>query len=466
MNSLAVTQLRVSNEQFQQSIKELAELVSIPSVSDPNSPDYNIKSMVAAADFVKDKLEALDFKTRFCVMKEGTAPYVLAEQVVDAALPTILLYAHYDVQPVERDKWKTEPFKMEQIGARLYGRGASDDKAGIIAILTALKVYKEAGLKLPVNIRILIEGDEEYGSMEISDMLKLEAKNLEANALIILDGANCDVATGTVENSTRGIVTFELEVRALNEKPTHSGVGCLAPDPILALCKLLASLSDPKQIPGLLDDCAKLDPKEGALLDASSISAEEYAKEHGVVKGAHLRGDPKESLFRRILQEPSISVLNITSGTKTSGNSIQNSAHCKFGVRLTTGQDPKRVAEIIQKYIASQGTLWNVPYELKQVGLAARAWKGNIQGPYTTALLDSFKDVYGKIAVMPTGGTLPLITDFEETFPGLEVIIAGVEDPHTSAHSHNESQDISVLRNVTDSLISFFDKARHIPLKA
>lgn len=466
MSSAAITQLRVSDAQFKQSIDELAKLVAIPSVSFPTSPDYNLKNFNAAADYVKDSFDALDFTTRLCEMKPDTAPYVLAEKIVDVALPTILLYAHYDVQPVERDKWKTDPFKMEQIGNRLYGRGASDDKAGIIAILTALKVYKEAGQTLPVNVKILIEGDEEYGeALEISELLRLQKKELEANALIIFDGGNRDISSGTVENSTRGVIAFELETRAL-QKPTHSGVGCLAPDPAMALCKLVTSLSDPKQIPGLLDDCLQLDQKEADSLDSSSVSEEYYAKEHGVVKGATLRGDSKVSVFRRIVEEPSISVINMTSGEKGGSNSIQDSARCKIGVRLTPGQDPKRVSEVIQKYIASQTTLWNVPYTLTQIGLAARSWKGNVHGPYTTALLSSLDEVYGKTAIMPTGGTLPLITDFEEAFPSMEVIIAGVEDPDTSAHSHNESQDISVLRNATDSLISFLDKARNIPLKA
>jgi acetylornithine deacetylase/succinyl-diaminopimelate desuccinylase-like protein len=456
--------LRVTDLQFAKEVAELGEFVAIPSVSNPNSEDYNFENLQQAALFVASRLGTLGFKTRLTVVQEGTAPYVLAERIINVALPTLLLYGHYDVQPVERSHWNTDPFTMISEEGRLYGRGASDDKAGVMAILTALRVYKEAGIELPVNVKILIEGEEEYGSANMADLLTKEVGTLKADALVILDGGNRDVQTGTIENSSRGVVTMELKVNAL-EKPVHSGVGVLVPDPCQALAQLIVSLSDPRSIPGFLDGCEALSAEEKRLLAASSQTPAEYAREMGVVEGAVLRGSLETSIYERIVTEPSISVINMTSGQRGGGNSIQESARCTIGIRLTPGQDPVHVEEVVRRHLASQRMLYNVPYTLERIGLSSRAWKGNVEGPFTQAFLAGMQESYGQTAVMPTGGALPLIDDFKGAFPDLEVIVAGVEDPDTSAHSHNESQDIGVLRKTTDALISFIDRARYIPLR-
>ncbi len=453
----------ITNQQFFRAIEELSQFVAIPSVSNPYSVDYNIKNLERAALFVQERLDSLGFKNKFSLLQPGTAPYVIAEKIVDCTKPIILLYAHYDVQPVDRTKWNTDPFVMTQLGNRLYGRGASDDKAGIISIITALRAYEEADRPLPVNVRILVEGDEEYGSMEIGDLLAKEAHALNAHALVILDGANRDVTTGTIENSTRGVLTLELQINALNQ-PVHSGVGVLVPDPIQALAGLIATLKNPREIPGFMDGCEPLSLEEIALLTQSSQTNESYAEEMGVIQGSQLRGDPNEPIYQRIVTEPSLSVLNITSGQKGGGNSIQSYARCTIGIRLTPGQDPEHIENVIRTHLSAQEVMYNLPFTIEKIGLHSKAWKGNISGPFTKAFLSSLQDSYGQIAVMPTGGALPLITDFENAFPSIETIIAGVEDPYTAAHSHNESQDLGVLRKTTDALISFLEKASHIPL--
>lgn len=451
--------LQVTNAQFEAALEELGQFVAIPSVSNPSSPYFKPATLQAAAEFVGSRLINLGFDTHYHVI-DGSAPFVLAQKIVDIAKPTLLLYAHYDVQPVEEDKWNTPCFVMVQKGERLYGRGASDDKAGVISIITALRAFQEAGRELPVNIRILVEGGEEYDS-DTKTLVAQQAARLDAQAMVILDGANRDVDTGTMENSTRGIVTLAVKMTAL-DKPTHSGVGCLVPDPAQALAKLITALENPRAIPGLLDDCIPLTAEEKRLLAQSSVTPAEYAKEHGVKPGAQLRGDPQESIFERTVQEPSISVINMNCGQVGGGNSIQDAAQCKIGIRLTPGQDPARVSDVMIRYLRSQAPMWNVQLEAEQKGLAARAWKADLTGPFSTAFMASLKDNYPNTAVMPTGGTLPLIYDFLDSFPKMEVIIAGVEDPHTAAHSHNESQDIGVLRRTTDALIGFFERAAAI----
>ena len=453
----AASSYKINQAELALAIKQLAEFVAIPSVSNPNSPDYNLKHIKSAADFAAKKLEELGFKVRQVKIGDS-APYVLAEKIVNASKPTLLLYAHYDVQPVDRSKWQSDPFVLTERDGRLYGRGASDDKGGIIGIITALGAYQRAYGVLPVNIKILFEGEEEYGSNHMSALVKQEAARLKADALVILDGGNAGLNTGTLTNSTRGLVNLQLEVKAMG-KPIHSGVGCIAPDPAAVLAELMTTLRDPKKIPGFMDDCTPLKSMEREYLQKSSQTAESYASEHGLVKGAQLRGDPNVSVYERIAEEPSISFVNGGWGVQNGGNSIQDSARCQIGVRLTPGQNPDRIAKVLIQYLTSR----KVPYGLEVKATLSQAgsfaWKGDLSRPlsqkYLAALGDHFQDTH----VQPTGGALPFLYDFQEAFPNMEMIIPGVEDPKCAAHSHNESQDIRLFERASNAMIAFFKKA-------
>ena len=235
---------------FSEAIKQLGEFVSIPSVSHPENSDYNKQHLVEAAEFAGSKLKELGFNVSYPVVNESD-PFVIAERIVNTTKPTLLLYAHYDIQPVDRTQWKSDPFVMEEREGRLYGRGASDDKGGIIAIITALGVCIREKMELP-NIKILFEGEEEYGSHNMSTLLKQEAERLNAHALIVLDGMNRDTRTGTLTSSTRGLVNINLQAIAL-KNPVHSGIGCLVPDPAQTLSSLIYSLRNPRDIPGFME---------------------------------------------------------------------------------------------------------------------------------------------------------------------------------------------------------------------
>jgi acetylornithine deacetylase/succinyl-diaminopimelate desuccinylase-like protein len=397
----------------------------------------------------------------------NSAPFVVAEKIDDIAKPTLLLYCHYDVQPVDREKWDTDPFKLVEKNGRLYGRGASDDKAGIIAIITALNAYQETSQKLPVNVKILFEGEEEYavpGTNNMDDLLKEEAKRLSAHALVILDAVNIDENTGTLTSSTRGVVTMKIEVKALN-KPVHSGLGCLAPDPAQALAKLIHSFHDPRAIPSFMENCESLSSEEKELLVHSSCTEQSYLEEYGIIKGSNLRGDPKVSIYQRILEEPSISVLNMSCGKPNGGYSIQDVASCEIGIRITPGQEPERVADVFRNYLLSQTIPYNLPVEIKKSGVCTPAWKATMTGPFSKAYLDALGKNFSKVGVQPTGGSLPLITIFKKYLPNIEVILAGVGDPKTSAHSHNESQDKELLQKTINSLIRFMHNSKDIHIQ-
>ena len=460
-----VANVTVSETQMAFAVKELTEFVAIRSVSNPESPDYSMEHLEAAAAFPATRLQDLGFEVSLVRIEEPApeelAPYVIAQKIVDVAKPTVLLYAHYDVQPVDRDHWTSDPFVLVERDGRLYGRGSSDDKAGIISILTMLRVYQEAGVALPVNVKILFEGEEEYGSSHMGKLLAREAKKLSANALVVLDGLNRNVKTGSLTSSTRGLVNIKLSVEAL-EKPVHSGIGVLAPDPAQALASLVHSLH-PELIPGFTDGCEVLSSEERKILREGSITEEAHAKELGVKGGpACLRGDRMESVAERIASQPDLSIVNMNCGIPGGGNSIQDKAECTISCRILPGQSPKHIAQRVITYLHSQDVRFGlkVEAELKE---SASAWKADLTGPFSQAYFDSMKSTFPNATADPCGGALPLLDDFKLVFPEMELIVAGMEEPASYAHSHNESQHLGQFEDVTRCLVDFLNRAGKLP---
>lgn len=461
MSTISPQSLTVSDAQFQQAQAKLGELVAMKSVSNSSSPDYSVDTLRKTAEAIGADFDQLGFDIHL-VSIEDSAPYIIAKKVVDAALPTIVLYAHYDVQPVDSKEWKSDPFVMEKRDGRLYGRGASDDKAGIVAILTAIKVYEDAGVSLPVNVTFFSEGEEEIGSAHMPQLLKQKAQKLDGAAMVVLDAMNRDVHTGTLTSSTRGVIGIGMKVTAL-EQPVHSGIGCLAPDPAGALVKIVAKvLDDPRKVPGLMDGITPLPDADRALLAKGSVSDASYKASVKALPGTSLRGDLTTSVYERIEETPSVSILNINSGTWGGGNSIQAEATCSIGIRPLVGQDPDEVSRQMQGYLVEQGSKSGCLVEVSSLHDSAHAWKANLLGPFSKAYMTALNDHFPDSAVMPCGGALPLLREFETTFPHMEIIGPGVEDPDTNAHSHNESQSISVFRNSINALVAFLESAAKI----
>ncbi len=448
--------LTISPDQFQKAYQQLAEFVAINSVSNRGSLDYNPNTLKEAAVYISERLEECGCNvSTISYGTPDTPPVVLAELAAktNATAKTIIIYGHYDVPPVEEGKWNTDPFTLTQKEGRYYGRGASDGKGGLIAITTALQTLKSFNKQPKYNLIILLEGQEEYGSLYTITLLRDQATRSHAAALIVFDGGNKDVNTGTLEISTRGVLTMHLEVKAL-QNPTPSGVGCLAPDPAQTLAKLIVSLENPRQIVGFMEDCTPPSQERLTSLALSSVTTEKYAKEHRLLSGVVLRGDPATSVYERIENEPSISIVNMTCGSPDGGYSIQDRAQCTIGIRLTSGQDPARIEEVVKRHLLRQPNPFKLPIDLYRKGLSAKAWSGQL-GPISKEYLTALGQTFPKTATMPTGGTLPLFADFQKVFPEMEMLIVGIEDPDTCAHSHNESQSQIVFERAANAFLKF-----------
>lgn len=442
-------------EQFPQTIELLKEFVMIPSTSESTTPEYDPQTILKAANFALEQLNRIGFTTNLHYV-DDSPPYVIAEKRVSEELPTLLFYSHGDVQPVDRNKWQTDPFIGVERDGRLYGRGASDDKAGFIAILQTLSAYFSLNLALPVNVRVLVEFEEEIGSPHMKRFVKEYAPLLKADALIVVDGSNKNSTTGTLTNITRGLSNLKVTVNAL-EKPMHSGVYCLAPDPAAGLSKLISSLYPANEIEGILEGAQPLSQEEKQILTQSSLSTQDYMNEATVLPGAQLRGDPNDSISVRICTEPSITVINMNSGDPNGGNVIQNEASCHIGIRILPGQDDDRIAEVVTERLRMQAVLWNMPVKIEKLRSCV-GWRGDVTRPIAKKYLESMSEHFSSTAVLPNGGAIPLLTILGETFKDIEIILPGVEDDLTAAHSHNESQDLGLLKTVIKTLVSFLDR--------
>ena len=448
--------LKVQPKDLAEAKSLLATLVEMQGVSFPESPQYSLETLTKLAHVVGEKFQELSFQVSY-FPKKGIGPYVLAERHEKADLPTLLFYMHYDVQPVDLAQWATNPFRLEEKDSRLYGRGASDDQGGIVAVWTALKVHLAAKKEFGFNLKVLIEGDEEYGATDIGDFIKERKQELQADALIVMDGMNSDINTGTLQLSTRGIVTLHLKVEALKQ-PTHSGIGCIAPDPIQYLASLISSLSNPLLVKGFMEGATPYTAKEREFLQKSSIAHAQYAKDAGMLNGTKLRGDPTHTVFEQVALAPSITVLHMQSGKANGPNVVQPSAECSIQARILPGQDPAQVQKSLQDYLEKVDNPTACQLSISPLGLPAKGWKGRTEGPIFQKYMDAISANFPRSALMPTGGTLPLLSEFQEQYPRMEILVPGVEDPDTSAHSHNESQDLQLWERVMNTLLNFFDR--------
>jgi acetylornithine deacetylase/succinyl-diaminopimelate desuccinylase-like protein len=442
-------------------LQTLVDFVRIESVS---FKGYDPKNLQLAADYTVKLLEDSGLENVESFTVEGSPPYIYAEHIVDPSLPTILLYAHYDVQPPLRDElWDSPAFEATVRDGRLYGRGTSDDKAGVCVHAASLHACFNSGESPPVNVKIFIEGEEEIGSPHMAACLDLYTEKLKADVMIVMDGANYDTGVPGIGNSVRGNVTFGLGLRAL-KAPLHSGMwGGPLPDPIMALTKLIAGMSDEQGlcvIPGFNDTVTPLTEQEKVELEKVPYQEADFRAQTGAVDGVDLVGRAGATLVERLWMTPTITVTTFESGSrKAAGNVIMDEAWARLSFRIVAGQDPGEIQKCVENYIRSN-IPWGLELDLTKGG-AAPAWKGNVEHPAFQATVKATKKGYGREPlVVGCGGSIPLIPLLQKKLPEMAIILAGIEDPYTRAHSENESQDIGDYYKAIRSQIHLFHELK------
>lgn len=418
---------------FPRTIEELKSLVAIPGVAwaafDPAELDRSaeaVASLVRSTGITDVRILRMD--------NNGTpgGPAVVARRPAAAGKPTILLYAHHDVQPPgERDLWESEPFVAEERDGRLYGRGAADDKAGIMAHIAAVRAVSEVlGEDLGLGITLFIEGEEEAGSPTFRSFLEEHRELLRSDVIVVADSSNWKVGIPALTTSLRGLVDGVIEVRVL-EHAVHSGMfgGPVLDAPTL-LARLIATLHDDDgsvAIQGLVSND-----------DADVNYAEaDYRADASVLDGVQLAGTG--SLASRLWTKPALSIIGIDApGVAVSSNTLLPTARAKFSLRLAPGQEPQKAMAAVERHVRSHApfgaTVTFTP------GESGNPFSTDTTRPAAQIALWALQTAWGTQAVEAgIGGSIPFIADLTEVYPEAQILVTGVEDPDSRAHSANES---------------------------
>ncbi len=444
------------SQSFPDTIRRLSDLVRIPSCSFPGfDPAFLEESAQAVANWFREiglpEVEVLHL--------EGIPPYVIArDHRAGADKPTILLYAHHDVQPPMREElWQSKPYEPNLREGRLFGRGAADDKAGVALHAASIEAwYKTAGF-LPVNVTILIEGEEEVGSDHLESFIQSHKDLLASDAVVIADLANYDTGIPSLTVSLRGLVAVELELRAL-ERPVHSGLwGGAVPDVIQSFCKLLSSLSNSDgslAIDGIQEGI--IPPTETELSDWQSLpfDREHFARQAGIsVDQAPLDG---VELGKRLWRTPALSINGIQSGTQgKTGNVLMDAVWARVGIRIVPGMDPRRTMDLLKAHLEAR-----VPEGMKLTiteESLAPSWGTSTDHPLFALSRQALLNGYGADPVaIGCGASIPFVQAVTDALGGIPALLVGVEDPWCNAHSENESVHLGDLEKAIRSQACLF----------
>ncbi|WP_396668435.1 dipeptidase [Microbacterium sp. R86528] len=429
-------------------LADLGALVRIPSIAFPGfDPGAVAQSAEAVAELVRglDLFDSVEIRNAVIAdTGEAGQPAVLATRAARNGRPTILLYAHHDVQPVGHESlWESPPFEPTLRQGRLYGRGAADDKAGIMAHVAALRALKQAlGNDFDLGVVLFFEGEEEAGSRSFAQFLSDNAEALRADVIVVADSGNWDATTPALTVSLRGNTRFTLKVRTL-EHASHSGMfGGAVPDAMLATVKMLSTLWDDDgavAVPGLSERDA----------ETPTYSEETLRDEAGLPEGVSPIG--RGSILSRIWNKPSITITGIDApSVANASNTLTPEVTVVISARVAPGQPAREAYAAVEAHLRA-----NAPFgaQLEFVDQDyGDAFLVDTSGWAVAAARDALHEGYGVEPVdIGVGGSIPFIADLVREFPGAQILVTGVEDPHAKAHSPNESLHLDTFRNAVAS---------------
>ena len=431
---MSIDELRAAvAEGMPRSVEELGQLVRIPSIAFPGYDDAPVR---ASAEATAEILEASGFGgVRVIDLPDGVDhPAVFGEVPGPAGSPTVLLYAHHDVQPEGPvQEWSSPPFEPEVRDGRLYGRGSSDDKCGIVLHAAALRAW---GGRPPVTLKVIVEGEEEATTEHLPFLIDGHRELLAADVVGIADGGNWRTGVPALETSIRGVVDCVVTVRVL-DLAVHSGqYGGPVPDALSSLSRILATLQDD-------DGEVAIDGLAVGAWDGVEISEDELREETPLRPGVRLLGSG--TISERLWSKPAVSVLGIDAPrVREASNQLVPVASAKVSLRLPPDEDPDRAMSLLTAHLRERAP-WGVDVSVDD-GNAGRGLRLPSDGPAFAAMERAMTTAYGRTPVqIGSGGSVPLVPTVARAFPGAEILIYGVSDEKSQYHSIDESVDLADL---------------------
>jgi len=409
---------------------DLERLVRIPSMS---ADGYDAAAVRESARVTAEILRAAGAEVRI-LEREGAHPAVVGRVAGPANAPTVLLYAHHDVQPPgPADRWSSPPFEPVERDGRLFGRGSSDDKAGIVLHAAAIRAW---GGTPPVNVAFFIEGEEESGSDHLGDFLAAEHALLDADAVVIADSGNWRVGEPAITTTLRGNVLVTVAVRTADHA-VHSGeYGGTVPDANMALARLLASLHDDR------GSVAVRGLRSGEA-DALDLTEQELRSWVGTRPSVELIGSG--TLTSRLWQQPSISITGIdATSVAESSNTIWPVARARISMRIPPGQGAEAAQDALVEHLESHAP-WGAEVRVTRES-RGEAFVAAAAGPGYEAMRAALSAAWERDAIdIGMGGSIPFLFDFARIFPKAALLVTGVGDPASNPHSEDESLDLGEL---------------------
>ena len=418
-------------------VEDLKDLVRIPSIA---FAGYDTEPVRRSAEAVAELLRGAGMAEVTIESVDGGSPAVIGRTPAAEGRPTVLLYAHHDVQPTGAvEDWSSAPFDPVERDGRLYGRGAADDKAGVMAHVTALRLVGEELAADGIGVTVFVEGEEEAGSPTFRPFIETFRERLAADLIIVADSANWAVGTPALTTSLRGVVDLVVEVRAL-EHAVHSGLfGGPVLDALTQLSRLLATLHDE-------DGEVAVEGLRRADDPTVEMQEADFRRDAGVVEGAELSGSG--SLTARLWTRPALSVIGIDApSVRDASNTLVPVARAKVSLRIPPGEDPDATMRALRTHLEQHApaTAQVTIHE----GERGKPFSASQASPAMDLARSAFAAAWGAPAVdTGLGGSIPFIADLLEVFPQAEVLVTGVEDPESRAHGIDESLHLGEFAKV------------------
>jgi acetylornithine deacetylase/succinyl-diaminopimelate desuccinylase-like protein len=444
-------------------VAELKDFIRFPTVSAQPKHAGDIKK---CAQWLAEHLRWIGMRNVRVVPTAGH-PIVYADWLQEPALPTVLIYGHYDVQPPDPlEEWHSPPFDAEVRGEQLYGRGASDDKGQLFTHIKALEAYLKTERTLPVNVRCIFEGEEEIGSTNLTAFLTRNKKALKADVAVMSDTRMLAPQWPALTYAMRGALSVEVEIRGA-EQDLHSGnYGGAIHNPLQALCEIVASLHDREgriMISGFYERVRKWSNDERMLMARSGPSDENILRD---ARAKARWGEPGYSLYERTTIRPALTVNGVTGGYQGPGSKavIPARAVAKLNFRLVPDQDPFEIDELFRKHVA-RVTPNTVTSEVRTT-LTAQPALIDRSHPALRAAASAYRAGFGRApAFLRSGGTIPIVNTLQEIF-GIPTVLMGFALPDDRMHAPNEKFDLANFRHGISTSIHFLNEIAHTLVSA
>ncbi|CAB4626789.1 unannotated protein [freshwater metagenome] len=445
---------------FPETLDSLQELVRIPGIAWEAFDQDQLEQSASAVKALFENTGVFDsvdiLRSRYEQDKVG-APAIVATRKAKNSRPTVLLYAHHDVQPPgDESAWSSAAFKPEIRSGRLYGRGAADDKAGIMAHVASIKLLSElVGSDFDLGLAVFIEGEEEAGSPSFSTFLEEHQSKLQSEVIVVADSGNWSTAVPAITTTLRGMVSLEFEVKTLDHA-VHSGMyGGAVPDAMLALVKILGSMWDEDgsvSISGLISE------ENGDL----EFTEDQLRADSGLLSSTSTIGTGP--ILPRIWTKPALTLIGLDyPSVALSSNTLVPSVRAKLSLRIAPGEDPEQALQALKSHILNHNQVGAEisfgPVELgKPFNLGESGWAKSLAE-------QALGLAYGEKSVdIGIGGSIPFIAELERVFPSAQVLVTGVEDPDSRAHSPNESLHLETFQNAILAQTLFLISGNQITL--